>query len=107
MLSKAQEQGLISLCNQFINSGDKIGLSDLLNLVNSTIPDRESQDWKEWTKHMMSSTKLGASSTRRVKIYHGQRFLFIFVILLVANTQLDKPMGNPGDWSINSFLDGE
>lgn len=28
-------------------------------------------------------------------------------LMVSATTQIDKPMGNPGDWSIVSFLDGQ
>jgi hypothetical protein len=53
MLSHAEEQALVSLCDQFINSGeDGIGLPALLDHVNSTICDRNSQEWKAWTKHV-------------------------------------------------------
>ena len=52
MLSEAQEQDLLNLCSQFINSEEEVGLSDLLNLINSTIPDPESRERKAWTKHM-------------------------------------------------------
>ena len=52
MLSAAQEQSLISLCDQFIIPGEEVGLPNLHDLVNSTIPDQENQEWKVWTKHM-------------------------------------------------------
>ncbi|KAF8806372.1 hypothetical protein BYT27DRAFT_7257105 [Phlegmacium glaucopus] len=52
MLSKAQEQALVNICNLFIDSGEEVGLLNLLDLVNSTINDHKSQEWKAWTKHM-------------------------------------------------------
>ena len=52
MLSEEQEQALVSLCNRFITSGEDVGLVHLIDLVNSTIPNQDSQEWKAWTKHM-------------------------------------------------------
>ena len=52
ILSEAQEQDLLNLCSQFINSEEEVGLSDLLDLVNSTIPDPGSRERKTWTKHI-------------------------------------------------------
>ena len=52
MLSEEQEQALVSLCNRFITSGEDVGLAHLVDLVNSTIPNQDSQEWKAWTKHI-------------------------------------------------------
>jgi hypothetical protein len=52
MLSSTDEKALLELRKNFINSGDDITLVHLLDLVNSKIPDQESQEWQSWTKHM-------------------------------------------------------
>jgi hypothetical protein len=39
MLSEEQEQSLVSLCNQFITSGEGVGLAHLIDLINSMIPN--------------------------------------------------------------------
>ena len=52
MLSDIDEKYLLDLCNLFINSGDDINLTHLLDLVYTKIPDQQSQEWQVWTKHM-------------------------------------------------------
>ena len=52
MLSAAGRTALIDLCQSFISSGDEITLAHLVDAVNDTISDRESQDWKDWSKYM-------------------------------------------------------
>jgi hypothetical protein len=52
MLSEADEKSLLDLCNLFIHSDDDINLSHLLDLVNTKIPNQQSQEWKAWTRHM-------------------------------------------------------
>jgi hypothetical protein len=54
MLSTAARTALLDLRHRFINSGDEINLAHLLDLVNSTIPDKDCQDWKDWSSHMES-----------------------------------------------------
>ena len=46
-------QALLEKCNAFIlDTSDQINLSHLMDAVNTTIPDHESQDWKTWSSYM-------------------------------------------------------
>jgi hypothetical protein len=49
MLSKAQEKELVNFCERFKKSDDDVGLPQFLDLINSTIANKESQEWKVWT----------------------------------------------------------
>ena len=50
MLSDAERKSLLDLGTKFINSGEDV--THLLDLVNSTITDHTSQEWKEWSSYM-------------------------------------------------------
>ena len=76
MISKDDRKCLIMLCDRFINSGDDVTLTHLLDVLNTVIPDANSQE----------SDGSGASSTQRVQ--HQQL----------------EPFGKPGEWNIESFL---
>jgi hypothetical protein len=52
MISTPDRQALLALCNKFINSGENVTLAHLLDLVNSTILDHESEEFKNWSKYM-------------------------------------------------------
>ena len=52
MISPPDRQALLALCDKFINSGEDVTLAHLLDLVNSTILDHESNDFKDWSKYM-------------------------------------------------------
>ena len=52
MLSDAERKSLLDLGTKFINSGEDVTLAHLLDLVNSTITDHTSQEWKEWSSYM-------------------------------------------------------
>lgn len=52
MISTPNRQVLLALCDKFINSGEDVTLAHLLDLVNSTILDPESEDFKDWSKYM-------------------------------------------------------
>jgi hypothetical protein len=49
MLSEIDKKSLLDL---FMNSGNNINLTHLLDLINTKIPDQQSQEWQVWTKHM-------------------------------------------------------
>jgi hypothetical protein len=52
MISTSDRQALLALCNKFINSGEDVTLAHLLDLLNSTILDHESADFRDWSKYM-------------------------------------------------------
>jgi hypothetical protein len=52
MISTPDRQVLLALCDKFINSGEDVTLAHLLDLVNSTILDHESKEFKNWSKYM-------------------------------------------------------
>jgi hypothetical protein len=52
MIPKADRNSLIALCDHFINSDDNVTLANLLDALNTTIPDANSQDRKEWSSYM-------------------------------------------------------
>lgn len=52
MLSKAQEKELVNFCDRFKKSNEDVGLPQFLNLINSMISDKESQEWKAWTDYV-------------------------------------------------------
>jgi len=52
MISTPDRQALLALSDKFINSGEDVTLAHLLDLVNSTILDHESEDFREWSKYM-------------------------------------------------------
>jgi hypothetical protein len=52
MLSDAERKALLDLGTKFINSGEDVTLAHLLDLVNSTITDHGSPEWKEWSSYM-------------------------------------------------------
>jgi hypothetical protein len=52
MLSDAETKALLDLGTKFINSGEDVTLAHLLDLVNSTITDHMSPEWKEWSSYM-------------------------------------------------------
>jgi hypothetical protein len=52
MISTSDRQALLALCDKFVNSGEDVTLAHLLDLVHSTILDRESADFKDWSKYM-------------------------------------------------------
>jgi hypothetical protein len=52
MISTPDRQALLALCDKFINSGEDVTLAHLLDLVNSTILDHESEEFKNWSKYM-------------------------------------------------------
>jgi len=52
MISTPDRQALLALCDKFINSGEDVTLAHLLDLVNSTSLDHESEDFKDWSKYM-------------------------------------------------------
>lgn len=52
MIFTPDRQALLALCKKFINSGEDITLAHLLDLVNSTILDHKSEEFKDWSKDM-------------------------------------------------------
>lgn len=52
MISPPDRQTLLALCDKFINSDEDVTLAHLLDLVNSTILDHKSKDFKDWSKYM-------------------------------------------------------
>ncbi|KAJ3504352.1 hypothetical protein NLJ89_g7973 [Agrocybe chaxingu] len=52
MISAQQRTALLDLCHKFVNCGEEVNLSHLLDLLAQTIHDHESQEWQDWSKYM-------------------------------------------------------
>ena len=53
MLSDVERKSLLDHCTKFIDSGDNgVTLAHLLDHLSTTIVDKNSSEWKDWSSYM-------------------------------------------------------